>query len=69
MDKILLTENEAYLAMQLFVENVWSMTNDEGLAMMLSSMIILEEGSTADPAYWEDWLDCVNKVIVSRKTG
>ncbi|NCT73495.1 MAG: hypothetical protein GXC78_03110 [Chitinophagaceae bacterium] len=67
MEKILLTEKEAYVAMQLFVENVWSMTNDEGLAIMLSSMNILNDGSTADPAYWEDWQDCINKVVAGRK--
>jgi len=53
---------DAYKAMVLFLEEHYQRTNSDDIAALLSSMQFLEDGSTADPAIWEDWLDCIKKL-------
>lgn len=53
---------EAYHAMILFLEQHLKRTNSDDLAALLSSMIFLEDGSTADPAVWIEWLECIRTV-------
>ena len=60
-----LTIDEAYLAMYEFLLSVWKRTQDDELGNLLSDMSLLENGKTADPATWGDWIKCVEKV----KTG
>ena len=55
------TINQAYIAMYLFIEEQYQITKSDELAMMLSSMSLLQDGSTADPAMWEIWLEAVEK--------
>lgn len=51
-----LSEKEAYAAMFAFLENHYRLTESDDLATLLSSMSLLPDGSTADPAIQEDWL-------------
>ncbi len=57
-----ITIMEAYKAMFYFLENLYHLTKSEDLAGFLGSMMLLEDGSTADPAYWEDWLNAIKKL-------
>ena len=60
-----LTVREAYEVMFQFMQDYWNRGHSEEIVMILSNMWITprEEGNhTADPAYWEDWLDAVKKV-------
>jgi len=60
-----LTIDEAYLAMYEILLSVWKRTQDDELGNLLGDMSLLENGKTADPATWGDWIKCVEKV----KTG
>jgi hypothetical protein len=62
-----LSSLEAYKAMILFLEEYYERTNSDDIAVLLSSMQFLEDGNTADPAIWKDWLDCVQKVRENNK--
>lgn len=57
-----LTEKEAYQAMFMFLDHFYSETNSDDLAWMLGSMSFLEDGSTADAAMWEIWLESIDKI-------
>ena len=54
---------EAYKAMFCFLENYYNQTGSDDVGALLGSMQILENTSTADPAIWNDWKDCVEKTI------
>ena len=63
MSDIKLTKLEAYLAMYTYLEAYYDRGKSDEIASMLSSMSILEDGSSADPAIKEDWDDAVESVI------
>lgn len=58
-----LTEQQAFKAMVLFLEGFYERTNADDIGRLLSDLILLEDGSTADPAAWYDWMNCVQKVL------
>ena len=33
------------------------------LGLMLGETAFLADGSTADPAAWEDWIECIEKAL------
>lgn len=51
----------AYLAMYDFLDRVYKQTNDDGIGALLGGMSFLEDGQTADPAAWSDWLESVKR--------
>ena len=51
----------AYLAMYDFLEREYNLTKDGGIGGLLGSMSFLEDGHTADPAVWNDWLESVRR--------
>jgi len=57
----------AYKAMFRFLENYYERggRNDDEIAVLLSSMSmeIFQDGETADPAMWDDWLDAIGEVM------
>jgi hypothetical protein len=57
-----LTVLEAYKAMFYFLENLYKLTKSDDLGGVLGSMMLLEDESTADPAYWDDWLNAIKKI-------
>ncbi len=60
--KTKLTLKEAYSAMYSFLEHEYEMTGSNEIGGMLGSMSLLEDGGTADPAAWNDWVQAVEKV-------
>jgi hypothetical protein len=50
-----LTRDQAYKAMYRFLEIEYELTQSDEIAILLGSMSILEDGSTADPAMSEAW--------------
>ncbi len=56
-----LTTKEAYVAMYLFLEELFTKYGYDQLGGILGGMSLLEDGDTADPAYWHDWLRMVDK--------
>ncbi len=50
-----MNEKEAYRAMFYFLENYYQKTKSSEIGGMLGGMSILQDGGTADPAFWEEW--------------
>ena len=61
--KIKLNLQEAYVAMYKFLENEYEMTGSDEIGGMLGGMSLLEDGGTADPAAWSDWIQAVEKAV------
>lgn len=59
MDNELLTIEEAYRAMFIYLEKLYSLTNSDDLGGFLGSMTLLSDGRPMDPAVWQDWLQSV----------
>lgn len=58
-DKI--TIKEAYAAMYAYLKGIYELTGSDDLGGFLGSMSLLEDGSPADPAVWEDWMRAVQQ--------
>lgn len=50
--------------MVLFLEAFYERTQSDDVGGLLSDLILLEDGTTADPAAWKDWMDCVRQVLI-----
>lgn len=51
----------AYIAMYKFLENEYGLTNSDDIGGLLGGMSLLENGTTADPAAWGDWLRAIEQ--------
>ncbi len=60
---VILTLDQAYKAMYLFLDDRYSQTHSDDLGDILSGMSLLEDGSPADAAYEEDWAEAVQKAL------
>lgn len=49
--------------MALFLEEFYNRTQSDDIGALLSQLILLEDGSTADLSAWYDWVECVEKVL------
>lgn len=58
-----LTEKQAFRAMVLFLEDFYKHTKSDDVAVLLGSMMFLEDGTTADPAVWQVWLESVENIL------
>jgi hypothetical protein len=63
-----LTDREAYLAMFHFLEAKYRMGGLDDLGWLLDGLSLLPDGSTADPAFADDWRAAV-EAAVSGKVG
>lgn len=57
-----LNEKEAFKAMFLYLDRFYQLTKLDDIGWLLGAMSILPDGETADPAVWNDWIDCLMKV-------
>ncbi len=57
-----LTPQEAYKAMHAFLRELYERFGFDQLGGVLGGMSFLEDGTTADPAIWNDWVRAVEKV-------
>jgi hypothetical protein len=60
-----LTEQEAFLAMELFIAQFLSTMgrlDEVAWVTLLSDIQVWADGQTHDPAAWYDWLTCVQTV-------
>ncbi|MGE5405401.1 MAG: hypothetical protein ACM3PP_10750 [Candidatus Saccharibacteria bacterium] len=62
-----LTILEAFKAMIAFLEGFYERTGSDDVGGLLGGMIFLEDGKTADPAAWEDWLTSINEIKSQNK--
>jgi len=52
----------AYQCMYTFLDNLYRKTDSEYLAGLLGDMARLEDGISADPAIWQEWLEACRLV-------
>lgn len=64
-----LTSEQAYRAMQLFLERHWARTPERTVADLLSELQLLEDGGSADPAALAEWRDCLERVLRDDDAG
>lgn len=62
-----LTAQEAFKTMVKFLEAYYERTGSDDVGSLLGDIILLEDGSTADPAAWNDWIECI-KIVKHNKT-
>ena len=62
----MLTSDQAYKAMYLYLEHLYEMTKSDDLGGFLGGMTLLDDGKPTDPAVWQDWLDAINEATKSR---
>ena len=55
------TIKAAYLAMYEFLVELYERTQSDELGSLLGDLSLLADGTTADPAAWNDWLRCIEK--------
>ncbi|NRT79461.1 hypothetical protein [Clostridium beijerinckii] len=61
-DNINLTIQEAYKSMVNFLEKYYQRTNSDDIGGLLGDIMLIDEGITADPASWDDWLESVERI-------
>lgn len=48
-----------------FLNHYWEQTTDEGVAILLGGMQLLEDGRPMDSAMWTDWVASYTKVLTA----
>jgi len=70
MQNFNLTEMQAYLAMFVFLDKLYTRTKSDDLAGFLGSMQINKfDNRPMDSAYWTDWLKSIQQVIQNSDEG
>jgi hypothetical protein len=67
--KMTLTARQAFMAMHCFLERYYQATHSDDVGGLLGGLSLLSGGSPADPAYQQEWLESVEKVIAAEETG
>ena len=57
---------EAFRVMTCFLEKYYEQTSSVDIGSLLGEIQILEDEKTADPAAWEDWINCIQKINQGR---
>jgi len=55
----ILTQGRAFYAMHFFLADYFRITSSDSIGALLSCMLFLNDGKTADPVLWEDWCEIV----------
>src|SRR5688500_13123661 len=66
---VMLTEHQAYAAVLLFLKREYKLTGSDDVATMMSGMHLVAEDDNCDPAYWEEWMEDVEKVMDASQTA
>lgn len=64
----ILTQLQAFRAMQKFLENYYERTHSDDVGSLLGDMQLTSKNETFDPAAWDDWMDSVNEVLNERQS-
>jgi hypothetical protein len=60
------SEDEAFLAMSMFLNEYYKRAGDD-MVTLLYDLTIEADGTTHDPAAWDDWLRCVRSVKAQKQ--
>ena len=63
---VVLTSDQAYLAMHTFLHEYWTRGSSPEMATLLGSMALLPDGCPADPAVRADWEAAVSRALLGR---
>ncbi len=66
---IQLTEKQAYRAAQIFLEKWYDRGPTDEISIILSSMLLLSDGGSADPAMVHDWHESVEQALWEVREG
>ena len=70
IDKMpIMTDTQAYAAMFNFLEEYWKRGQSEDIGNLLSSLSLLPDGASADPAMDDDWKNAVEYALKGGKAG
>lgn len=58
-----LESKQAFQAMVNYLEKYYERTKSDDIGSILSDLILLEDGTTADPAAWNDWKESVDTIL------
>lgn len=59
----LVDEQDALIDMYYLLKDYYDETKLDEIGSLLGDIVLFENGTTADPAAWQDWISVVNKVI------
>jgi len=63
-----LTKLQAFNAMVKLAEGYYKETASDFMGGLLGSLLFLSDGVTADPAFWSEWDDAINKVLQNQNS-
>ena len=52
----------AYRMMQCFLEKYYSTTLSDDIGALLGDLLLFDDEKPMDPAIWEDWVSCFEKI-------
>lgn len=58
-----LTPEQALQAMFCYLTDYWRRFDDAAVKDVLGDIQPAEVGQTSDPAAWDDWMNCVRRVL------
>ncbi len=64
-----LTKQQAYFAMFEFLRCHYERGPTDEIGALLGSLSLLPDGTSADPAYLDDWAEAVSAVLSAEKAG
>jgi hypothetical protein len=65
----LITVDKAIKAMFLFWEDVYRRSGSDTVGSVLGDLSLLPDGTTADPAAYDDFVACVERVEEAERSG
>jgi hypothetical protein len=57
------TNLQAFNIMKQYLNSFYHKTKSDDIGSLLGDIWLLEDGLTADPAAWEDWVDSIKSII------
>lgn len=59
---------QAFNIMKQYLDTFYHKTKSDDIGSLLGDIWLLDDGETADPAAWEDWMDSVKSVVPEFKS-
>jgi len=53
--------------MLCFLDNYYQLTQSADIGSLLGGLVLIEDNRTRDPAAWDDWMKCIDKMRGSKE--